>query len=66
MARWTHLFPSRTQKLSTVVAKVSLWARIASCRAFFYSLDYVFVLHISQYVLQYCVITIERKDYYEY
>ena len=33
---------------------------------FFYSLDYVFVLHISQYVLQYCVITIERKDYYEY
>ena len=23
MARWTHLFPSRTQKLSTVVAKIS-------------------------------------------
>ena len=36
MARWTHLFPSRTQKLSTVVAKVSnLLVRIARCRAFF-------------------------------
>ena len=34
---------------------------------FFFALYvYLFVLHISQYVLQYCVITIERKDYYEY
>ena len=24
MARWTHLFPSRTQKLSTVAVKVAL------------------------------------------
>ncbi len=37
MTRWFHLFPSRTQQLSTVVAKVSAPAgRIARCRAFFF------------------------------
>ena len=37
MARWAHLVPSRTQQLSTVVAKVSPeGARIARCRAFFF------------------------------
>ncbi len=37
MTRWFHLFPSRTQQLSTAVAKVSAPAgRIARCRAFFF------------------------------
>lgn len=36
MARWSHLVPSRTQKLSTAVAKVSPWERIARRRAFFF------------------------------
>ena len=34
MTQWTHLFPSRTEKLSTVVAKVAK-ARIARCWALF-------------------------------
>ena len=35
MARWSHLFPSRTQKLSTAVAiVVEESARVARCRAF--------------------------------
>ena len=37
MTQWTHLFPSRTEKLSTVVAKVAK-ARIARCWALFFML----------------------------
>ena len=44
MTQWTHLFPSRTEKLSTVVAKVAQ-ARIARRWALFLCyFDLVFVL----------------------
>ena len=47
MAKWTHLSPSRTQKLSTSAAKI-VNAKIARCRAnmahicesFFYFISY--------------------------
>ena len=73
MARWAHLVPSRTQQLSTVVAKVSPeGARIARCRAFFFYGPlrgfFRFVdllsgdLPINKYVRAYvCARTIKRK-----
>ena len=53
MARWTHLFPSRTQKLSTVVAKVSGFpGRIASRRAFsFLVIFYCYNMVMEKYHL---------------
>ena len=41
MTQWTHLFPSRTEKLSTVVAKVAQ-ARIARRWALFLYIYYIF------------------------
>ena len=59
MARWTHLFPSRTQKLSTVVATISRFVldKIARCRAFFF----VFFLVINNFKL---VVVYEILDPY--
>jgi hypothetical protein len=33
MAKWTHLFPSRTQKLSTSAPKIVQCAKIGRCQA---------------------------------
>ena len=48
MTWWTHLFPSRTQKLSTMVAMVS-YERAASCRALFFY--YLFIVLIHFFIL---------------
>ena len=36
IAQWIHLFPSRTQKLSTVVAKVAFRGKNSELPGFFY------------------------------
>ena len=40
MAKWSHLFPSRTQKLSTLTPMVVLCARVGSCQAV--SFNYIY------------------------
>lgn len=39
IAKWIHLFPSRTQKLSTFTPKI-VYAKIGSCQFFFCFFNY--------------------------
>ena len=62
MAQWPHLYPSRTQKLSTVAAKIAQ-ANLARCRViesmvfhrspFFYSFYAKLVLTYSAFYKSY-------------
>ena len=58
MTRWTHLFPSRTQKLSTVVATISrlVLDKIARCRAFFFAI--FFLIHKFYFFIVSCELDI--------
>ena len=40
IAKWSHLFPSRTQKLSTSAADIAPWVKYARCQVFFYVFFY--------------------------
>ena len=56
MARWAHLFPSRTQKLSTAVAKVvGLWPGENSAPPGFFFYGGIFDLSAAFWPPFYCL-----------
>ena len=61
IAKWIHLFPSRTQKLSTFTPKI-VYAKIGSCQFFFALFFISFILGFLEKTIAHFFFFYYNKD----